>query len=182
MISGRLALELSLERHGVVLPIAALLLVGTAWLSWMTSSPLDAEVARARQEAFEIEQRLSTMSRSDAQPAAAGPSDSLTAFETALASTADRDRLVAQLWSSAAANAVRLSKIDFRTESDVPGGFVRLHMRMPAAGRYPQIKSFAFGLMAAYPSLALQRLEIRRSQPSQADVEATLHLVLLMRP
>ena len=53
---------------------------------------------------------------------------------------------------------------------------------MPVAGSYPGVRNFVFGLMAAFPVLALDKLDIKRENVSQPDIEATLHMTLLVRP
>jgi Tfp pilus assembly protein PilO len=107
--------------------------------------------------------------------------DSLQAFERGLASDADARRLMQRIWSDAARTGVRLSKVDYRTEVDLAGGFSRLQISMPLGGTYPAMKKFVFGLMAMSPMLSLDKLDIKRESASQPDIEATLHMTLLVR-
>jgi hypothetical protein len=107
-------------------------------------------------------------------------SDSLQVFERSLATDADATRLMQRIWSDAARCGVRLSKVDYRTERDVAGGYSRLHITMPLGATYPGMRNFVFGLMAAFPTLSLDKLDMKRESASQPDIEATVHMTLLV--
>ena len=107
--------------------------------------------------------------------------DSLQAFERSLASDAGARHLMQRIWSDAARAGVRVSKVDYRTELDLAGGFSRLQISMPLGGTYPAMKKFIFGLMGTFPMLSLDKLDIKRESASQPDIEATLHMTLLVR-
>lgn len=108
--------------------------------------------------------------------------NALQAFENRLASPEDTALLQKQLWAQAAAAGLELNKVDYRSETDASGQFARLSITLPVTGTYPGVRRFIFALMAQFPGLALDKLDLKRSSASAAQVEATMHLTLLRRP
>ena len=90
--------------------------------------------------------------------------------------------LMQQLWKQGSAAGLQMHKIDYRREADAGGRFERLHISVPASGSYPAVRKFSFVLMSAFPSLALDGLDMTRDPNASGSVETTLHFSLFTRP
>ena len=175
-----LRLELWLAGLGRWPPILAGLAVAVATL-WGVVLPVSEErAARAWQQTAAA---AVTQPSPRAAPPDAPVADTLGSFEAQLADEADRTRLMQQLWKQGRAAGLLLQKVDYRREADVSGRFERLHIRVPVTGSYPAVRQFSFALMSAFPSLALDGLDITRDPDDTAGrVETTLQLSLFTRP
>ncbi len=108
--------------------------------------------------------------------------DTLTAFEERLASDEDLSRLMQQIWNQGAAAGLQMNKVDYHSEVDASGHFNRLLITLPMTGPYPAVRKFTFSLMAAFPGLSLDKLDMKREQIASGDIETTSHLTLYTRP
>ena len=106
----------------------------------------------------------------------------LDAFERRLAGADEVAALQRQLWQQATTAGLQLSKVDYRSEADTGAQFTRLSVTVPVTGTYPGVRRFIFALMAQFPGLALDKLDLKRTSATSADVEATMHFTLLSRP
>jgi hypothetical protein len=165
----------SLGRWPVVLGLVALL----ACALWMVVLPAgDQRVQHERRQ-------LATLTEQAAAPAAAPaapPADPLATFESRLAGPDDVTNLMVQVWKLGADAGLQMNKVDYRTEPDPGGGFERLSVTLPMTGAYPAVRRFVFSLMAEYPGLSLDKLDMKREQTAHGRVETTVHLTLLTRP
>lgn len=182
----RLRAELWLRLHGWWLPILILLGVTAVVLHAVVLPDRERRIAGMAGRLDAETQALSEQTRRQAdtlssQQTASAPEDGISRFDRQLAGTPERSQLIRTLWLEAGREQVRLGKIDFREERDVAGGFVRLHLHVPASGTYPAIKRLAFGLMHSHPSLALDAIEFKRDR-LEGTLESELQLTFLMRP
>jgi hypothetical protein len=127
----------------------------------------------------ELPRSLDT-SRSDVTNAS--QHDTFAEFEQHLASPEVVSHFMAQLWKQADQQGLLLNKVEYRKEADSAGRFNRLSITMPTVGTYPAVRQFTFALMADFPALSLDKLDMKRSQVTSGEVEATLHLTLLTQP
>lgn len=176
--SLQLSLQLLLARHGW----GGLCVLGGLLLLGLLSATL---LPQQRQALAREQARLAEVRRTPAPigaaPAQKKPSlEGLAAFEAILTPRSALSAFLVESWNSAATHSVRIAHAEYRQETDPKGGFTRLHMTVPAVGRYPAIKRYALDLLAHHPGLALQKLEIKREQSANPDVEADLHFVLLL--
>ncbi len=174
-MSARLGTELWFASVGRW-PVALAVVLAVPALLWAV---VPATERQARQQ-----QLLAQGERAAPLPVAAAPAgaETLAAFEKNLATDADVDRLMRQIWQHGGAAGLHMNKVDYRVETDAGGGFKRLLVTLPLSGTYPAVKSFAFTLMAAFPTLSLDKLDIKREHAAQGEVETTLHMSLLTRP
>jgi len=157
----------------------ALVGVLTAGL-WTVLLPL-AEHASAREQHQLAVSRSPAADAKLAEPAV--PSvDALAAFEQRLATDDDIGRLQQELWRQGAAAGLQMNKVDYRSETDANGQFSRLAITLPMTGPYPAVRKFTFSLMAEFPGLSLDKLDVKREQAASGLVETTVHLTLFTRP
>ena len=147
---------------------------------WGVLLPVSEE--RAARALRQVEVAGATTSTPRSAATEAKPADALAAFEAQLASEDDLLRLMQQLWKQGSAAGLQMHKIDYRREADAGGRFERLHISVPASGSYPAVRKFSFVLMSAFPSLALDGLDMTRDPNASGSVETTLHFSLFTRP
>ena len=163
----------ALGRWPVVLGVVALL----ACALWMLVLPAgDQRVQRERR------QLASLTEQAPATAPASAPADPLATFESRLAGPDDVTDLMVQVWRLGADAGLQMNKVDYRTEPDPGGGFERLSVTLPMTGAYPSVRRFVFSLMAEFPGLSLDKLDMKREQTAHGRVETTVHLTLLTRP
>jgi hypothetical protein len=176
----RLALQLWLQSMGPW-SLGALCSAALAGLFWAVALP--GIHARLHQQQALVEHlRRQAPGRPMALDPKAPSTDALTLFRSTLAKGADRGRFMRRLWSESAQRGLLISKVDYRDEPDQAGRFDRLQVTFPVTGSYPAVRNFALQLLADFPGLALDKLEIKREAAPQADVTANLHFVLLVEP
>ena len=103
-------------------------------------------------------------------------------IEQRLASEDDRMRLMKQIWQLGAAAGLQLNRVDYHTEVDAGGRFNRLLITLPMTGSYPAVRKLMFTLMAEFPGLSLDKIDMKRDQTASAQVETLVHMTLHTRP
>lgn len=165
--------------RGPVLLVAAGVVTAVIWGVLVPA----AERQSVQQQRQLDEARRAAMDLPERPERSASPQvNALQAFENRLAGAEDIALLQKQLWQQAAAAGLELNKVDYRSEMDASGQFTRLSITLPVNGAYPGVRRFIFALMAQFPGLSLDKLDLKRSAVSAAQVEATMHLTLLGRP
>lgn len=167
---ARLAAELILARHALVIGVTTVL---AGALGWLTLFELPAQ-ARALQQ-------LAQSAARPAVPAApAAPQDPLAAFRAVLRPDAEKTDVARALWNAAADAGLQPARVDYRSNPASPAGFARFDLTLPVSGPPAVIRRVAFGLLERYPGLALDKIELQRESASQEWVEAQLAFVLLL--
>jgi Tfp pilus assembly protein PilO len=175
-----LALSLLLARLGrgpVLLAAAALLAAGV----WGLMVPAATRASMHQQLQLDALRQSASQAPRPAAPVST-QGTALEAFERRLANDDVVTAFQRQLWQQAEAAGLQLNKVDYRSEGDAGAQFTRLSITLPATGTYPGVRRFIFALMAQFPGLALDRLDLKRSSATGAEVEATMHFTLLRRP
>ena len=173
-----LSVELWLMRLGRW-PLACGAVAVPAALLWSTLLPLtEQQVDREARLLDSLRQRAVA----PAPDVTATPPDALAAFEARLATAEDVTRLMQQLWAQGESAGLQLNKVDYRTEEVTGAGFQRLSITLPMTGPYPAVRRLAFGLMTMFPSLSIDKLDMKRDQTASGRVETTIHLTLFTRP
>lgn len=108
------------------------------------------------------------------------PKDPLAAFNQVLSNAEAQTGFLRALSKQASQAGLKTGRIDFRLEHSVDAGFDRLSIVIPVTGRYPVVQGFAFGLLAEFRGLALDKIELRREQPNLEELDAQLHFSLLV--
>jgi Tfp pilus assembly protein PilO len=158
--------------------LASLLCLIAAWLLTLSASTLRAEAEQLRATA-----------KARAMAARSEPSRSvletnneirLQKFASSLISREESPGILLNMWKQAEAAGVAANHADYRLEPDVDGGFSKMLITMPVGGSYQSLKKYAFSLLAKYPGLALNKLEIKAAKSGE-DVEAELSFTLFLR-
>ena len=173
----RLQLALAALGLGPLLLVLGALAVGLLWFVALPAAEAGREAAGA---AWRAAQQAGPGHR-QAIPTAP-QADALAEFTAHLADDEDVARLAQRIWHEAGVAGLQLSKVDWRAEADAGQRFGRLHITVPMTGPYTAMRKFSFGLLAAYPGLALDRLDMKREQLASTAVETTAHFTLYVRP
>lgn len=179
MSAWTLRLELWLAAIGRWPLLLALAAVLTAML-WAVLLPV-AEIA-ATHEQFQLAVLSSPVAGARSAEPMAASVDTLTEFEQRLAADDDVSRLQRALWRQGASAGLQMNKVDYRNEADANGQFSRLAITLPMTGPYPVVRKFIFSLMADFPGLSLDKLDVKRDQAASGLVETTVHLTLFTHP
>lgn len=171
----RLRLELLLERLRVF-PIAAGLLFGAALgIGLFVQAYLKPSISM-EQANLKRQQAMARQQEKKASPAAPDP---LVAFSQVLLPKSGQNQFLRSVSQLATQAALKTGHIEFRREPE-QSAYQRLTVTIALNASYPRIQNFAFALLAAYPSLALEKIELRRELASLEELQATLHFVLYM--
>lgn len=84
---------------------------------------------------------------------------------------------LANLYRSARSEGLVLSDGTYHIESDSKGRLTHYEISLPMKGTYIQIRHFLRRIFNQFPTMALDRLTLRRSNIGDNLVEAKLHLV-----
>lgn len=172
----RAQLALAALGPGPLLLAAAL----TTWLVlWLVALPTAEQ--RLREAESTLRAARSGASRM-AVPSAQPTADALASFRARLSDDDDIAKLAQQVWRQAAASGVQVRKVDWRVEADAGQPFGRVRVVVPMSGSYAAIRRFAFDLLATFPALALDRLDLRREQSAVGALEGTAHFTLYVLP
>lgn len=164
------------------------------WEVWVTAALITAALAlwgamvpdayrrAANEEALVARLKAPRSSRLQLLPSAEGATDGLQVFDKALATEQVRADLLEQVWARAAMLDVKLTKVEFQRQAVPNGRYMRLQMILPVSGGYASIRRFVFALMEQFPSLSLDKLDLKRESPNQATLDAVVHMSLLERP
>ena len=176
-----LAASLALAQlgRGPVLLIVAGVLTAAVWGALV---PFAERQAAQQQRQLDDARRAAADSPARPERSASPQVSALQAFENRLAGAQDVALLQKQLWQQARAAGLELNKVDYRSEVDAGGQFTRLSITLPVTGAYPGVRRFIFALMAQFPGLSLDKLDLKRTSVGTAQVEATMHFTLLGRP
>lgn len=113
---------------------------------------------------------------------APAPKDPLAEFNKVLLAESAQHQFLRTLSQQASRAGLKIGRIDFHTEPGSGVGFERLSIVIPVAATYPVLQAFAFSLLAEFPGLALEKIDMRREHVSLETVDAQLHFVLYVEP
>lgn len=170
----RLRCELALARVNLFL-ILAVLLSATLLLLCLVVLPTLAEM-ELKEGAIVSKLRYSP------KIVAPAPKDPLAEFNKVLLPESKQNQFLRALSQQASRAGIKTGRIDFHIEPGIAVGFERLTIVIPVSASYPVLQAFAFSLMAEFPGLALEKIDMRREQAMQDGLDAQLHFVLYVEP
>lgn len=89
--------------------------------------------------------------------------------------------ILGQIVGQAAAARLELEKGTYSLSASKSPRLVRYQLVYPVRGRYPAIRKFVDGSLAAVPSLALMGLRMERSNVGAAQLDAEIKFVIFVR-
>lgn len=179
MVGGQLKrwhlnLQIVLRRHGW-LPLAVLILLASALALHFALTPSFQKRINA------INGALATLGSSPLPES----TDSLqaqrhTAFLERLADRNARADIIKTIFAQGNEAGLKLANGEYQFSCDANGGYCALQMVLPVKGPYPQIRSFARGILEKIPSAAIEEISFRRDGIKAAMVEAHIKFVIYL--
>lgn len=160
---------------------AAALLAGLVWVLLLAPARQAAlDDLQVRVEAARTEvQRLQRGARSHGAAVAAAPTAQ--AFEAAFPAAAEREARIAALWQQAQQHGLVPARSEFRL-ADEPGlGLLRYRIVWPVTAAYASLRAGIAAALANDPALALDTLELTRSDERPGLLTAQLTWSMWMR-
>jgi hypothetical protein len=155
---------------GIALSVFALaFLVGA-------NAPLRSELAQM-QSSIDEAQRTHPGSHTPS----AGPSAEIREFLNRLPVRSELPALTGRIVEQAAAAGITLERGTYDFSITRSGQLVRARMAFPVHGRYPDIRRFIDGSLAAIPGVAIDGLRFERKDIGGAEVDADIRFAIYLR-
>jgi len=154
---------------------AALIVFALAFF-FGANSPLQSQLA-------EMQSTLDAAQTSNASlPATApAPQSELKAFMTRLPTRAELPTLTGQIVAQAASAGISLERGTYDFTITSSGQLVRARMSFPVHGRYPDIRHFIDGTLAAVPGAAVDALRFERKSVGDTEIDADVRFAIYLR-
>ena len=152
--------------------LAALSLLASAAVAhWRAGQRLEAAVAAAQAQA-----------RAQPAPAAAvGSRAALRAFTESLPGADMPPEVVQSLFDLAEQQGLRLSRGSYRLQPETAAAFARYRMTLPVQGDPARVERFVQAALVAWPTLAVESIQFKRSAGGGRVLEARVQWVLFVR-
>lgn len=102
-------------------------------------------------------------------------------FEDYLLPHKEIPAVVRELLRLANESGLSIPRGEYRSESDLAGGFVRYHMNLPVKGEASAIHDFIQAALQNQKTLALEGVVFKRERSATSEVEARIQWVVLAR-
>ena len=158
---------------------AALFLLSALYFALTVMRPLQLRVGDL--EALAAAQQLSA--RDQTLPVPGRSQVKATPTQTLLASLPDEGqhlREYGHMLEIARANNVQIERADYATTA-LGAGIIQHRIRLPARGRYADVRNFIGKMLNSSPYLALESLRIERPRVAEAVIEAELEWGLYLK-
>jgi hypothetical protein len=102
-------------------------------------------------------------------------------FEAQLLQAEQLPSTLEALMQEAHNEGITVQRGEYRAQWDAPGRFTRYQMSWPVKGAAPAVGRFVQAALLAHPNLALERIQFKRDNAEQGEIEARLQWSLLMQ-
>lgn len=167
--------------RGIGLPGWVALALGLACaLGWATViEPMRAEARQLDADSDLLRQRAATPSR-PVDPGDATPQQQLVAFERRFSDERAIAPSLARLQAAARRQGVSLDQAEFKFTNDPTEPLARYAITLPVQADYRALRRFTRDALRELPGLALDEVQLRRSDPKSPRIEAQLRFVLFV--
>lgn len=139
--------------------------------------PLRAEAQRLDADSHQLAQRAATRPITANEPT---PEQQLRAFEQRFADDRTIAPTLARLQAAAQRRGFRLEQAEFKLTSEPAEPLARYSMLLPVKADYRAVRRFSDDALRELPALALDEVNLRRSDPASPQLEAQLRFVLFL--
>lgn len=105
----------------------------------------------------------------------------LAAFHDYLPAHETIPELLKQLVAAADKNGIALAKADYKPQVDDGAAFMRYEITLPVKADYARVQAFILTALRELPTLTLASVTFQRERIESGEVEAKLHVELLVR-
>jgi hypothetical protein len=155
----------------------AALALACAALWFGLSAPLARETLRVAEQTRAIERQLSSPALA---AAAATPEQQLEVFAQRFADAKGLSAALARLHALARQRGVTIEQAEFKLSQDAGDALARYAMVLPARSDYTSLRRFTREAMRELPGLALDDVQLRRSDAKTPQIESTLRMTLFL--
>ncbi|MDC7707926.1 hypothetical protein [Vogesella indigofera] len=168
------------QRAGWPLLLLVLLAVGMLMFHTMLTRPLQGQLAQLQQQAQQQERDIVRLRYQRSHPVAS-PQLRLQRFYRAFPHQETAPLWLEKIYAAAEAQQLALPRGDYKVLPDRSGQLLRYEVQLPVRGSYGQLRAFVAQLLAENPTLLLANLRFKRDSIGQPQLDAAIHLVLLLR-
>lgn len=153
-------------------PIASALVLALTWVAVQSQllPALHRETARLEVQREHAKDAAERIQARDA-PARPAPTPVFPGVE-------HRGQDVGNLLDLAQRRGLLVERADYRVDPVAGAQMTRLHAQLPVVGTYSDVRAFIADILDSLPNLALESVELERTNTRAARLHATLHLVL----
>jgi hypothetical protein len=157
--------------------LAMLALCAAGWLS--LTAPLRAEAKRLATENLQLEQRATE--RRGAMLTETTPQQQMAQFLARFPEPKGITPALARLHAAARRQGVQLDQAEFRFANEAGEPLLRYVIVLPVKSDYRALRKFVREAMRDLPGLALEEVNLRRSEIKSTALEAQLRFVLFVK-
>ena len=159
----------------VALLLACAALIGV----WGVIEPLRAEARQLDVDSDVLAQRL-RLAADPTAPIAATPQQQLLAFRQRFPGEQGMAPSLARLQAAAQRHGLQLSRAEFRFSSEPAEPLARYAITLPVQADYRALRRFTRDALRDLPGLAMEEVNLRRSDPKSPLLDAQLRFVLFV--
>lgn len=141
--------------------------------------------AHAEKEALQRELIVHRAGQPPARPVAQARGDEgrarLAEFDRYLPPHDEIPQAVGDLLTLAEREGLVVEKGDYRAQPDPQGGFLRYRMTLPVKGNAVAVRRFVLAALEGQKTLALESVQFKREQATDAQIEARIQWLLFAR-
>ena len=146
---------------------------------WSLIEPMHAEAQRLDADSDLLAQRAAARATSTAA-ADATPQQQLAAFEQRFGGERDIAPSLARLQAAAQRRGFMLDQAEFKWASEPAEPLARYSIQLPIKADYRALRRFSRDALREMPTLALDEVSLRRSDPKSPLLDAQLRFVLFL--
>ena len=158
--------------------VGAVIALACAAVWWGASVPLADDAARLAADSVTLERRLAE--RQTAAPIDATPQQQLEAFTRRFPDEKGIAPSLARLHAIARRRGVTIERAEFKYVSEASEPLARYTVVLPVKADYRALRRFSRDLLRELPGVALEEVNLRRSDAKAPVLEAQLRLVLFL--
>ncbi|MFC3530797.1 GspMb/PilO family protein [Vogesella facilis] len=157
-----------------------LVLLGCALFYLAVSRPLQAQLTATQQQIQSQRQVLARLRYQHAHPVAS-PQLRLGQFYRSFPAQGEAELWLQKVYAAADAQQLLLPRGDYKLQPQPGSQLLRYEITLPLRGSYRQLRQFLTQVRQDNPALLLDDLRFKRDNIGQEQLEASLHLAMLMR-
>lgn len=148
---------------------------------WSVVEPMRGEARRLDEESAALERRWAASAREDAG-AATSPQQQLAAFRQRFPDDRGIASALRLLQAAARRQHVALDQAEFKLASETTEPLARYSIMFPIKADYRALRRFTRDALRELPALALEDVNLSRSDPKSPTLDAQLRFVLFVTP
>jgi Tfp pilus assembly protein PilO len=159
--------------------VGCALLLAAVLVWWLAIGPMQQETESVRASTTSLQQRLASKASTSA-PQVQDARQQLDVFRQRFGDTRTIAAALGRLHAVARKQGLRLEQAEFRFDGNASEPVLRYSMLMPVKCDYHALRRFTRNAMRELPGLAIEEVNMRRSDPKSPTLDAQLRVVLFL--